>query len=103
MASAIKTRKIKFGIVAGWDPTRPDPRGVRVTEKNYEALALWIGGNTSSQVLVNNKTKESEKKITILTDRGNRVRVARVGDVVMKINAEKFTVIKKDVFLGFES
>lgn len=100
---AIKTRKIKLGIVVGWNPVWPDPRGVRVTEANYVELAKWVGGLTLPIVKKNPKTKDlTEHRIKIFTDRGNRVRVARVGDVVVKQGDGKYTVIKKKDFLGFE-
>lgn len=100
---AIKTRKINLGIVVGWDPRRPDPRGVRVTEKNFEEIASWIGGKTKASAYKARVNADlSEHKVKIFTDRGNRVRVARVGDVVVKIDREKFGVIKEKDFLGFE-
>jgi hypothetical protein len=98
---AIKTRKINLGIVVGWDPNRPDPRGVRVTEKNYREVAEWIGGNTQDSV-EHNGDDLTNHKIKIFTDRGNRVRVARVGDVVVKYAKDSFGVIKEKDFLGFE-
>lgn len=99
---AIKTRKIKLGIVVGWDPSRPDPRGVRVTEKNFIEVKYWIGGKTEAIQLQKPNSEVIDHKVKIFTDRGNRVRVARVGDVVYKIDKERFGVIKAKDFLGFE-
>lgn len=102
-ATKVRPRTINLGIVVGWDPSRPDPKGVKVTERNIDEVAKWVGGNTVSSALVDPRTNDvSNHKVKIFTDRGNRVRVAKVGDVVVKYDKDKFGVIKATDFLGFE-
>jgi len=102
----IKSRVIRLGIVAGWNPSWPDPRGVRVTAKNCNDIALWVSGIAGSKTQVMSEPNKDgvadNHRVKIFTDRGNRIRVARVGDVVVKNGFQKFTVIKKADFLGFE-
>lgn len=99
--SRVRPRVVNLGIVVGWDPNRPDPKGVKVTEKNIEGIADWVGGKTVARATTLNGDV-SGHNVKIHTDRGNRVRVARVGDVVVKYDTDKFGVIKEANFLGFE-
>ena len=95
---AIKTREIWYSGFHTSDPSAPAPRGVRVTEKNYLDVAVWVGGNTASSIEVSSAGDETDHKIKLYTDRGNRIRVARVGDVVAKLGKDKFIVYKEALF-----
>lgn len=101
-ATKVRPRVVNLGIVVGWDPSRPDPKGVKVTERNYDEVAKWVGGNTKALHKELGYGDLTDHRVKIFTDRGNRVRVARVGDVVVKYDTDKFGVVKEKDFLGFE-
>lgn len=92
---AIKTRKIISSIAD------QNLRGVRITVKNYCEVQEFIGGNTVAISSIDAEGISSDHRIKLFTDRGDRVRLAKVGDVIIKLDNGKFGVIKKDVFLGF--
>lgn len=88
MAFSIKTKKV---ILESGEQVR----GVKVTMKNSFNVAEWIrqGSEQAEAIIkIHEGKKDSEYKIRLHTKKG--IRVARVGDIVVKLSKNDFAVVK---------
>ena len=78
-------------------------RGVKVSVKNFKDAAEWAGDHRTMAVVKVAPKKsgkpDSDHRVRLYTKKG--VRVARVGDVIVKLAKDDYIVIKADEFETF--
>lgn len=95
MASTIKTTAVTM-------KDGREGRGVKVTEKNSEAVAEWLGEKRISRIWGTKKDGSIKNlRIKLRTPKG--IRAAYVGDIIVKFQANRkleplFIVIKAEDF-----
>lgn len=74
-----------------------DGRGIKVTERNFTNISLWAPEGSETRWKADKVSGDiSDQRVSVKTRKG--LRVARVGDYVIKLEADNFIVVKAEDF-----